>query len=473
MVNEPPLPGCCATERYASLLYVKTLDRYLWKECLLFFALCLFAFTGILLTLRMLRFASLVVDKGVELSQIGAVFLAIIPTFLEIATPLATLLGVMLAFGRLSGDSEIVVMRASGISIGQLTFPTFVFGFAIACLGLIVSLELKPWGFRELSRTLFEIARSKSTSGLEPGIFNKLGDITLYAEAIDNLTGNLTRVMVDDRRDAETRRVFLARTGAIRSDEVHRTIEFILRDAEIHEQSGKISPPWKSKEIRLSIDPNELFEQEHQKGRSVSELSVSELRERLAYLGGPLTNTASLLPSKEEIAASESTEDSVAVIEPGILKPEDYPLPVPNSVFVERTTREQISRRILRSQIELGQRFSLPFASLALALLAMPLGVQPPRAHRTWGAGLSAVLGLLVFVLYYGLFSVGLVLAQSGVIPTWLALWIPNLCVVALATLTTYKTATESWHSVSAALHERAIRFGQGIVSLFKSRKTA
>ena len=80
---------------------MKILSRYVLKEIASFFAISLLTFTGLLLTIRMLRLTSLIVNRGVEIGQIATVFLAIIPTFLEIALPMSTLLGVMLAFARL------------------------------------------------------------------------------------------------------------------------------------------------------------------------------------------------------------------------------------------------------------------------------------------------------------------------------------------------------------------------------------
>ena len=189
---------------------MKILYKYIFREATSYFLIALSAFTAVLLTIRMLRFATLIVDKGVEFSQIGLVFVAIIPTFLEIAIPLSALLGVMLAFARLSGDSEIVVMRASGISLYQLVVPVILFGLCTLALAFSVSFYLKPKGYQLLSDTLFEIARSKTTSGLEEGIFNRLNVITLYAEKIDDTTGGLSRVVLDDRRDLASRRIVLA-----------------------------------------------------------------------------------------------------------------------------------------------------------------------------------------------------------------------------------------------------------------------
>jgi len=411
---------------------VKILYRYTLKESALFFFMSLFAFTGILLTLRMLRFANLIIDKGVEISQIGAVFISIIPTFLEVALPLATLLGVMLAFARFSGDSEIVVMRASGISVLQLVKPVVLFGLLASTAGIFVSHEFKPWGFRNLAATLFDIARSKSTSGLETGVFNKLGDLTLYAEQIDYQSGELGNIVIDDRRDKTQRKIVTAKGGEIRSDSENQSIVLVLKEGTIHEQLDGKYAITRFSTNNLSVNPDQLFDQESLKGRNISEMYLFELQERLAYLRSLLA----------------------AFPEAGDLSPSLYPSPVPASVLAEKTSKEALAKRVVRTELELGQRFSLPFASFALALLALPLGIQPPRAQRTWGAGLSASLGLLVFVLYYGIFSIGIVLAQSGAIPTLVSLWLPNVAVLALAAYALYKTSTEQWQSVAAGLYD-------------------
>ena len=130
---------------------MKILSRYVLKEIASFFAISLLTFTGLLLTIRMLRLTSLIVNRGVEFGQIGTVFFAIIPTFLEIALPMSTLLGVMLAFARLCGDSEVIVMRASGISLLRFIAPLSLFALVVGGSGLFVSCVLRPWGFATLS----------------------------------------------------------------------------------------------------------------------------------------------------------------------------------------------------------------------------------------------------------------------------------------------------------------------------------
>ena len=410
---------------------MKILYRYILYETTIFFGIALFAFTAILLTLRMLQFTSLIVDKGVELSQIAMVFVAIVPTFLQIAIPLSTLLAVLLAFSRFSGDSEIVVMRTSGVSLRQLTLPVVLFGCIVTAVGLYVSHTLKPWGYQKLAQTLFEIAKTKSTSGLEQGIFNKLGVLTMYAEGIDHASGELRDVLIDDRREQDLRKVVLARTGTILSDEETRTIVLELRDGDVHEivQGKYVLTHFQSN--ALSLSPEEVFHQDSKnKGKQTNELNFTELQESQEYL----SNLLRTMPDKSELTEA------------------DYPLPVPSGIRPDTQSRESLWRKLVRLRIELGERFSLPFASFALALLGLPLGVQPPRTQRTWGAGLSAIFGMAVFVFYYALFSIGIVLAQGGLIPPAVALWLPNVSVLVVALFLLRQISSERWQSVAQAI---------------------
>ncbi len=404
-------------------LTVKILSRYVLREILSFFGVSLAAFTGLLLTLRMLRLTSLIINRGVEFGQIAQVFFAIIPTFLEIALPMSTLLGVMLAFARLSGDSEMVVMKASGISLARFLKPIVIFAVAVGATGLFVSCVLRPWGFEALERALFEIARSKSVSGLSEGVFNQLGQITLYADRIDYRTGELDRVLVDDKRDAEQRKVVVAKRGRIVADEKARTISLILADGVAHETLDGRYSRTEFNSNSLTVDPNEL-KSEAKKGINTRELSMSRLR-------------AAIAEYKQALRSSDAEE---------------------LTVFGEVLSRDETEKKYRRAKIELGQRTSLPLASAIMALIGMSLGIMSPRTQRSWGAGFAATLGLIVFIIYYAIFSVGVALADSGKLHVGIALWTPNIIASLIAVLLVYKISTEQWSSVSEGVQRSLMR---------------
>jgi lipopolysaccharide export system permease protein len=398
---------------------MRILSRYIFFEILVFFSISLATFTGLLLTIRMLRLTSLIINRGVDLSQIAQVFISIIPTFLEIALPMATLLGVMLAFARMCGDSEIVVMKASGISLVSFLRPIAVFALSVGLLSLLVSQVLRPWGFSSLSKALFNVARSKSTSGLNQGVFNKLGNITLYAEKIDYATGELARVLVDDKRPEQERKIVIAKRGRIIGDEATQSLYLLLGDGVAHELiEGKYSRTGFASNS-LNIDADEIVKNDQKKGPAVRELTTPALNNYISMLDNDLRSN----PSSDTV----------------LFRGEEVP-------------KKEVTKKFRRARVELGQRFSLPFASLVMAFVGMSLGIVSPRAQKTWGAGIAAALGLFVFVSYYSLFSVGVALADSGTVPIWFALWLPNIVTSLVAFLFIRNLATERWNSVPEGL---------------------
>lgn len=414
---------------------MKLISRYVLKEVLSFFSISLLAFTGLLLTVKMLRLTSLIINRGVEFGQIATVFMAIIPTFLEIAIPMSTLLGVMLAFARLCGDSEMVVMRASGISLLKFLIPIGLFALFVGGTGLVVSTVLRPWGFNTLSTALFDVARSKSTSGLTEGIFNKIGQLTLYAEKIDYQTGDLTRVIVDDKRDDDQRKVVVAQRGKIVADEQTQTISLLLANGVAHETQHGNYARTQFASNSLSVNPTELKE-ESKKGITARELHGHKLQEAIAHY-------------KERLKTTEGDEIEV---------------------FGEKLSRKDVLKKYRRAQIEYAQRLSLPYASFIMAFIGMALGIMSPRTQKTWGAGFAATLGLIVFILYYSIFSIGVTLADSGKLQVWIALWTPNVVATLVASFMVYKVGTEQWQSVSDGVQRALARLIERVRS--KGAKT-
>lgn len=425
---------------------MRVLSRYILLEALVFFLISLTAFTGILFTFRILKLTSLIINKGVEFSQVATVFISIIPTFLEIALPLAALLGVMLAFARMSGDSEVVVIRASGISLYEIIWPIVLFGLIVLNGTLIVSHYLKPYGYKSLNQVLFDIARTKTTAGLDAGVFNDLGRLTLYSEEIDHASGRLKGVLIDDKRDPEQRKVITALQGRITSNPDDRNITFHLENGQIHELAGNKYLLTEYVENEIATNPKELQDPTQQeRSTRPRELLFSELSSELSFNRSILNN------------------DRVVQY---LVQEERLPIQVIDEETVEETTEELI-RRNRQIQFEQANRFALPLAAFLLALAGMPLGIQQPRTQNTWGIGLSACIGMVVFVGYFGFLSLGQILAEGGSVPPGLAAWIPNVAVVILTSYMFVQMGTEKWQSITQGIEEGLKRMGDRFARLY------
>src|SRR5262245_5043863 len=146
--------------------------RYLFREICVPFALGLSIFTFVLLLARLLKLIELVVNRGIPIANVARVILYLLPAFLELTVPMAMLLAILIAFGRLSADAEITALRSSGVSLYQLAPPvaTFVLLVTVATAGL--AWWARPQAIRALRTTMWDIARTRATAGLKPQIFN-------------------------------------------------------------------------------------------------------------------------------------------------------------------------------------------------------------------------------------------------------------------------------------------------------------
>ena len=114
------------------------------REVMTPFIISLVVFTGILFIFKSLKLVELVISKNVPLRDILYLFSLTIPGFMELAIPMATLISVIYAMGRLSSDSELVVMRSFGLQLRQLSAPVIFFSLMTCALGLFITLWLRP-----------------------------------------------------------------------------------------------------------------------------------------------------------------------------------------------------------------------------------------------------------------------------------------------------------------------------------------
>jgi lipopolysaccharide export system permease protein len=365
-------------------------------------------------------------------------FIAVIPTFLEIAVPLSALLGVMLAFARLSSDSEIIIFRASGVSILSLTKVAIFFGSLVVVLSLWLSHYAKPLGFKTFNKVLFNVARSKSTIGLSRGVFNKLGSLILYAEDVNDLTGKLERVLVDDKRSKNERQVIVAERGRIVPIEKEERVIFFLEEGFVHQSSR--GDTGKESYLVTKFDTNAIS------------LTSDEIADDGAMLRG---GRAKELFHQEIATSLNEIYLSIRKLNNG-----QEVLPLSPMLTLQMRGKELTESTFLRKSYDLrterSLRWALPFSALIFSVLGIPLGINSPRTQRSWGAGLQVFIGLMVFITYYALLSVALAFTdKGGILPTILP-WIPNLGSLIFLTFLLRGVASEKYASTGEVV-ERGI----------------
>ncbi len=410
----PQSPGNSSRARF-SLSGFPLIFRYVLAEIAVPFTLALFCFTGVLFLARILRLIDLVVNKNVPLGDILLLFSYVIPGFLEIALPMALLLGVLLAFNRLSSDSELIVMRSCGISLSELARPVLVMALATFLLAGAISFWIRPWANYRLGVGLFEIMKLRTSSGLSAGVFNDFGPLTIYAESVDPVTGKLTNVIIADRREPELSRNFIARYGQVITDEAQRSLSLQLYDGSIQEGSG----------LNFNVTSFQV---------NMIRLPQEELLEDGSGRGGKRSNEFSLgeLVQAKNALAERSDE-----------------------------LNEEDALQLARYRVEFQRRLVIPFSAFCVALAAMALGIQPTRGAHSWGTTANVSLGISLILVYYLFLAMGSAIASQGQAPAWLVLWIPNVLFAALGVYLFRQLGTEKWQAVNQAMSDFSIRIAK------------
>lgn len=368
----------------------KTLSTYVVSEILPPFLLGLLAFTFILLIARILRLIELLVTRGVPLLQIGKLFALILPTFLEMTVPMALLLGIFLGLGRLSSDQEVLALKASGISPTQILLPIGTMALLISLATLLITTLVRPAANLALKRELYNIAKSRVGTALRENVFNDdFPKVLIYVEEVVPPGTTSQGVLIVDRRNPARENIIFGKVAIIPSDEESKTLNLKLFDGTLYEREKK-RPNFSRTYFNIydfKLDLEEAFSPARKKERGPKEMSLRRLGRAILQ-------------------------------------------------------KEEQGLRPIAELIELHERFSFPFAPLVFSLLGTSLVMVPTRsrASRSWGLALC----LSWLLVYYALLSLGKALGEREIIPTALALWLPNIVVGLIATHLFRKALQES-----------------------------
>ena len=364
---------------------MKRLYRYIAREITVPFFLSIFVFTFVLLLDRIMKLVEMVIGKGVGLADIGRLFIYILPSFLTLTIPMSFLMAVLLAFGRFSSDSEIVAMKASGVSLYQMLIPVSILSILAYGMTFYLTLYALPWGNQSFRAKVFDIARAKASAGVKERVFNDDFDgIVLY---IDRLKGEeMEGVLIYDRREKDGYTIF-ARGGGIVSDPKEMTVTMRLREGEIHKAGKELSysrVAFSTYELRLNFSGSSPGSR-GDVSKGDREMTISELSRKVAELKGRGEN----------------------------FKP---------------------------YQVEIHKKFSIPFACIIFGLIGAPLGIKSRRSGRGFGFSMS----LAIFLIYYISLTAGESLGDRGIIPPFLAMWGINFLFLAIGIYFIVKTDRES-----------------------------
>ena len=191
------------------------IERYIFKTALVAFLAGLFALTGVIWVTQALRQFDLLTSKGQTILVFFTMTGLTIPSLIAIIAPVALFAGVLYCLNKLNGDSELIVMCASGVGPGTLLRPFAILFAAVFVMVGWMTLEVMPWSFDFIQQLTARIHADFITNFARPGAFTELeaGFVFHYRERGPD--GSLHGVFMQDRRDHAHITSYIAEVGQI------------------------------------------------------------------------------------------------------------------------------------------------------------------------------------------------------------------------------------------------------------------
>ncbi len=364
---------------------MRKIPAVIYQEVIPSSVIALLVLTFIVFTKDFGRLAEMLIRKNADLLTIGEVVLSLLPGILVFTLPFAFLIGTLIGFSRLSVESEVVAMRAGGVSVAQMLWPVFKLSLWISLVTLGLMFFLLPMGNWNLRQLRHEIGLRPVQSQIRPRVFNEdfAGKI-LYVEDIDLQSFSWEGVFFADSDNKEAEKIILSRKG-------HIMFGPDAKGLQLHFERGLI----------YQIDP--------------------------------------VSPEKIGLSRFETLDVPVYFPEMGqvMSKPKRSKDKILPELLADIRSHDPARRRF--SHLELQRRIALPISALIFAVLGVTLGI---RFHRG-GRGYGFVMGVIIAFIYYVLFTTGTELAVNQVLPIGWGTWGANLLLGLLSVLTLRRATVE------------------------------
>lgn len=191
------------------------LTRYVLRQTLILTLAFTLVFSAAVWLVQSLRLIDLIVNRGLSLGLFLKLAMLILPRFVEIVLPIAIFLAVLFSYNRLISESELIVMRASGLSQMTLARPALILAFGGLVVLLALSTYLLPASFRAFKDLQFQIRGRFASALIQEGVFNTISDrFSVYIRTRDR-HGELGGILIHDMRDPKKPVTLLAERGAL------------------------------------------------------------------------------------------------------------------------------------------------------------------------------------------------------------------------------------------------------------------
>ncbi|NTW52872.1 MAG: LPS export ABC transporter permease LptG [Chlorobiaceae bacterium] len=354
-------------------------DRYIARQFLVTFLFALASFAALFILINLVENLDVFMDRHVAVGKIILFYLSGLPDTFLLTTPLSVLLASLFVTGKLSMQCELPALKSAGVSLARLMKPFLAVALLITCVNMLNSCLIAPSTYEWSKGFEKRHLKSKKNDNEGPLHIRESRDRILTVGEIGPDRRSASFVSLEEFNGSSI-------TTRIDAD----SMKFI--------PSGKRWVFYNTKTRYFSA-----------KG------------ERLVT--NTATDTLKLSLSKETFRMIDADPDEMNIVQ--------------HFNFIQQKEKSGLSG-LERAKVKLQTKMALPFASIIIVLIGVPLSTKKKRS----GLALEAAISLLIGFLYLGMSRTLSGIGYNGLIDPLLAAWLPNILFL-LAGALLYRSANE------------------------------
>ena len=302
----------------------------------------------------------------------------VVPYSLIYTIPWAFLTGILLVFGRMSADNEMVSLRMTGSSMPRICLPVFLLAVMLAAICFWVNVNLAPSAKNKMKRLFYDVVLDNPAELFVPGrVLDKVPGFRIFTGEREGT--EMQDLVIVELEGARAKQFIKAKSASLELREGEMDFYLRLRDAE---RESLVSTP----EAGLQNVEFGRFDE------TAIKFPLSRLKEKLQRVNASMKSTSMLW---------EEARTSVDAV---------------TQLSLDKKQRSE-------SLTELSKRYSFSLASITLMFVGIPLGITAQRRETSIGF----VLSLLTGIVYYGIITIADIWNDKPSLYPHLLVWVPNL----------------------------------------------
>jgi lipopolysaccharide export LptBFGC system permease protein LptF len=371
---------------------LKIIDRYIGKQVFSSTLIAVVVLTLVLVLGNLFKeIFELLVDKNLPLDSVLKFVAYILPFSLIFTIPWGFLTAVLLVFGRMSADNEMISMRVAGLSMSRICRPVFILAFALAGLSLWINTRVAPRAQGEMKRALVKMVKNDPLALFEADkVVADFSPNIVYAK---RKNGEILEGLEIIQLDPKGREV----AQYMRADEAEMAYNAATENIELTMKGHRAITPVMIPDPDYPDDPKKA----HPEMNQAQHVDLMHLNLSLEGLN------------------QSANEEKVST--------------VPTPALSEKLHGDNHfdAKRRCEIRTEIHKRYSFSMACITFALIAIPLGVTAQRRETSIGFALSLVIAIIYFLF--------IIIADTysdtpGAFP-YLLMWIPNVFFIGLGSI--------------------------------------